>query len=65
MTLSNNNNFLIPTTIETNDGKCITMDALLDSGATSSFIDCNFTQRNQILIIYTDCQIIMAQSLDM
>jgi hypothetical protein len=54
MTLSNNNNFLIPTTIETNDGTCITMDTLLDSRATSSFIDCNFAQRHQILIIYTD-----------
>jgi hypothetical protein len=54
MTLSNNNNFLIPTTIETNDGKCITMDALLDSRATSSFIDHNFAQRNQIPIIYMD-----------
>jgi predicted aspartyl protease len=40
--------------IETNDGKCITMDALLDSGATSSFIDHNFAQRNQIPIIYMD-----------
>jgi predicted aspartyl protease len=54
MTLSNKNDFLIPTTIETNSGKRITMDALLDSGATSSFIDCNFAQRNGIPITYTD-----------
>jgi hypothetical protein len=54
MTLSNKNDFLIPTTIETNDGKCIAMDALLDSGATSSFIDQNFAQRNGIPIMYTD-----------
>jgi hypothetical protein len=50
MTLSNENDFLIPTMIETNNKKCILMDALLDSGATSSFIDQNFAQRNGIPI---------------
>jgi predicted aspartyl protease len=54
MTLSNKNNFLILTTIETNDKKRILMDTLLDSGATSSFIDQNFAQRNGIPITYTD-----------
>jgi predicted aspartyl protease len=54
MTLSNENDFLIPTTIETNDKKRILMDTLLDSGATSSFIDQNFAQRNGIPITYTD-----------
>jgi hypothetical protein len=54
MTLSNKNNFLIPTTIETKNRTQISMDTLLDSGATSSFIDQGFAQRNEIPIMYTD-----------
>jgi hypothetical protein len=54
MTLLDKNDFIIPTTIEINDRKQISMDALLDSGATSSFINQNFAQSNGIPIIYTD-----------